>query len=337
MTTHYRENTSGDEQTFMMTSHSTLPGLPLDDDDKDKFLELLIRFATGYFVAVHEFVIMGKHFHLKLSLLKEEAATATPEDILARHKDMWGKKAVLPNSGMVDGVRTPDEDVTGVTRGRKRLSDPARFMQVLKQTFARYYNKKNNRKGYFWDSRYHSVPLYEGLARMAAGAYVATNAIKAAIASCTDGYKWCTDGLKKKRPDLWSDLITPAAISHHFVEEYLPLAVREKDYDVSLEELMGTDKGRRDFRAAYIKRVLHGEYAVHGSDVDPRIIASVNSMDNKLNIQKFNKTGARNLTRGVAVGSYDMILAIQENTGRTRSEPRALMDGGGVFATRRLK
>ncbi len=337
MTTHYRSVTSGDEKTFMMTSHSALPGLPLDAEDKDKFLELLEKFIDGYFVALNDFVILDNHFHLELTLLEEEAGMATDAEILNRYTGMWGDDAVPPNRGYVNGLLVPDADRTGITRLRKRLASPACFMQVVKQYFSRYYNKKHNRKGYFWDGRYHSVPLQAWLSRVAGAAYMGTNPIKAKIVGDHANYRWCREGLQKSDPKLYAKLITPMAISHQFVEEYLPHAERQKSYDVSLEELMGTDKGRLDFLRVYINRVLHGEDAVNAVDVDPRIVASVKSIDRQLNIQKFNQTGARNLTRGVAVGSYDMILEIQKKTKRKRMNPRALMDGGVLFATRNLK
>ncbi len=320
----------------LITSHSALSGLPIDAEDKDYFLELLIRLSGGYFVRINNFAIMGNHFHLQIEHLAEEAQQATPQELLARYHRMWEGR-VPPNSGIVNGLRVFDKDKTGITRLRKRLGSDSRFMQELKQTFSRYYNKKYGRDGYFWDSPFDSVPLQNGLSRVVGGAYTEINAVSVGIVGEPGDYRWCSEGLRKQDPELWAKLITPMMISHQLVDEYLPQAEREKEHDVCLVELMAIDRGRLDFLCAYINRMLHGEDAVYESDVDPRIIASIKSMDRQLNLQHFFKNGCRNLTNGIAVGSYDMILEIQKKNKRKHLTPRPLMEVGVLFGTRKLK
>jgi len=279
---------------------------------------------------------MGNHFHLEMELLTEEAELATAQELLDRYHKMYeGRKP--PNSGMVNGIRIVDKDKTGITRLRERLGDDSRFMQELKQAFSRYYNKKYGRRGYFWDSRFDSVALLNGLSRVVGSGYIETNPVKVKMSDYPADYKWCSEGLRKSDPKRWAELITPMTVTHHLVEEYLSHAEREKEYTVDLVELMATDKARLDYLCVYINRMLDGEDARYDSDIDPRIIASVKSMDRKLNLQKFFKKGARNLTYGVALGSYDSIREVQKKSNRKRLTPRPLTEVDVLFGTWELK
>ncbi len=48
--------------SFHIISRTTGQDILLHDEEKEYFFKLLERFASGFFVAIHAFCIMGNHF-----------------------------------------------------------------------------------------------------------------------------------------------------------------------------------------------------------------------------------------------------------------------------------
>ena len=72
----------------------------------------------------------------------------TDEDIRERYRAFF--------EGQLDQKdrELTDDQVEGF---RKKWEDLSEFMKDLKQTFSRFYNKRHNRKGFFWSERFKSV------------------------------------------------------------------------------------------------------------------------------------------------------------------------------------
>ncbi|NCC84656.1 MAG: hypothetical protein EOM03_11090 [Clostridia bacterium] len=71
-----------------------------------------------------------------------------------------------------------------------RLCSLSEFMRSFKQSFGRYFNKKHNRKGYFWGDRYKSLIVEEGHTLINLLAYIDLNPIRAGIVKKPEDY--CT-------------------------------------------------------------------------------------------------------------------------------------------------
>ena len=67
-------------------------------------------------------------------------------------------------------------------------------MKDIKQTFSRYYNKKNNRKGFFWAERFHSVLAENGETLINCLAYIDLNSVRAGIVKKPEAYRWSSLG-----------------------------------------------------------------------------------------------------------------------------------------------
>jgi hypothetical protein len=50
-----------------------------------------------------------------------------------------------------------------IARFRDRWSSLAQFVKDIKQGFTRYYNKRHGREGYFWNGRFKSLIVQNGL------------------------------------------------------------------------------------------------------------------------------------------------------------------------------
>lgn len=68
------------------------------------------------------------------------------------------------------------------------------YVKEIKQGFTRYYNKLNNRIGFFWGQRFKSTILENNTALLNCLAYIDLNPVRAAIVNQPEDYLWCTLG-----------------------------------------------------------------------------------------------------------------------------------------------
>ena len=107
---------------------------------------------------------------------------------------MYGPVAILPSGSIdFDVEEIPDSDC-GKERLRVRLGSVSCFMQELQQTFSRWYNKRNDRVGYFWSSRFKSILVSRGESQLVCSSYIDLNPIRAGIVRKPEEYRWCTLG-----------------------------------------------------------------------------------------------------------------------------------------------
>jgi len=163
---------------YHVVSRTALSGLPIKDKDKDYLLGLIKKLSNLYFVDVLGFAIMGNHFHLVARMHPEDEICNS--DVIKRWQNYYGDQAQLPVDRM-DEVK-------------KRLCSLAGYVKDIKQNFARYYNKRYNRQGFFWGGRFKSMIVQEGSTLVNLLAYVDLNPIRAGIVKKPEDYRWCSLG-----------------------------------------------------------------------------------------------------------------------------------------------
>ena len=164
-----------DESTvYHVISRSALPAFPLGDADKDRLVFLLHKLSKLFFVDVLGFCMMGNHVHLALRVHPESSV----EDAQVRER-------LEIDRGEGAFISALDIDM-----GRRRLCSLSEFMRSFKQSFGRYFNKKHNRKGYFWGDRYKSMIVQEGRTLINVLAYIDLNPIRAGIVAKPEDYRW---------------------------------------------------------------------------------------------------------------------------------------------------
>jgi len=147
-------------------------------EEKDFMLELIRRYAAFYFVEILGFCLMGNHFHLMVRVFPE--SEFTDEDIRKRYRAFYGDDKAL-GEGQIPFLRM-------------KLSSLSEFVREIKVNFARYYNKRKGRRGYFWGDRFKSVLVEEGETLINCLAYVDLNPVRAGLVDRPENYRWSSLG-----------------------------------------------------------------------------------------------------------------------------------------------
>jgi hypothetical protein len=73
---------------------------------------------------------------------------------------------------------------------REKLSNLSEFVREIKVGFTRYYNKRHNRRGYFWGDRFKSVIVEKGETLINCLAYIDLNPLRAGLVDRPEEYRW---------------------------------------------------------------------------------------------------------------------------------------------------
>jgi len=163
---------------YHVISRTALPGFPLGDIEKDKLLDIIRYFSKIYFVDILGFAIMGNHWHLAVKVYPHEYADR--DEVEERFAGRYG-----------DDVYFGDNEYEKFS---KKWTDLSEYVREIKQSFSRYYNKRHNRRGFFWGERFKSLIVQEGHTLVNMLAYIDLNPIRAGIVKKPEGYRWCSLG-----------------------------------------------------------------------------------------------------------------------------------------------
>jgi hypothetical protein len=72
---------------------------------------------------------------------------------------------------------------------RLKLSNLSEFMREIKVNFARFYNRRHNRRGYFWGDRFKSVIVENGETLINCLAYIDLNPLRAGLVERPEQYR----------------------------------------------------------------------------------------------------------------------------------------------------
>ncbi len=177
--------TNHPKAAYHVISRTALPGHDvLGDEEKDYLLNLIRWLSQVYFVEVYGFAIMGNHFHLLCRMLPENQFS--DEEVVRRIKLYYqGKRKVFVYEELI-------------TKWQSRLASLSRYIQDLKQRFSRWYNRRYERKGYFWSDRFKSVIIETGEALLNCLAYIELNPVRVGIVDKPEDYRWCSLGYRAR-------------------------------------------------------------------------------------------------------------------------------------------
>ena len=168
-----------EDAIYHVISRTALDGFVLGDVEKDYLFDLIKRLSRIYFTEVFGYCIMGNHFHL---LVKMQTGDDYSDNEVKRR---IGLSFSNENRGVTDGQ---------LPYFRNKFSNLSEFVREIKQKFARYYNKKQNRSGYFWGSRFKSVIVENGDTLINLLAYIDLNPVRANMVERPEDYRWSSIG-----------------------------------------------------------------------------------------------------------------------------------------------
>jgi len=165
---------SDEKAVYHVMSRTALDGFPLKDVEKDALLDLIKRFSALYFTEILGFCLMGNHFHLLVKMIPENRYT--DEQIQKRFETFYGASREF-TEGQLPYLR-------------EKLSSLSELMREIKMGFARYYNRRHHRRGYFWGDRFKSVIVDKGETLVNCLAYIDLNPLRAGIVDRPEDYRW---------------------------------------------------------------------------------------------------------------------------------------------------
>jgi putative transposase len=314
---------------FHITSKVTGNTTWFTREEKEYFLFLMERLASGFFIRIHSFCIMDNHFHILATGMEKEGQNSSKEELLRRYKRIYGKDSEPP-PGRYDnnGDIIPDID-GGIQRLRERLSSVSRFVQELKQTFSRWYNKKHDLKGYLWGGRFKGVIVYHGEAQLICSSYIDLNPVRAGIVQLPEDYRWSSIGMRMRSPVRAGKLLSPLTIVD---------ALDRSEGDVYLlpymrvtERLFGVEWYRQ---FVYVSGGIEREGKGH---IPKETVKEVLACSGHFGIIGRLRYRVRNFSEGIAIGGYSSIAELQKTSNRKYIRPRSFLDDYWSCTTRVLR
>ena len=278
-----------------------------DNEEKEYFLTLLELYSKSFFVEINAFCFMSNHFHLLVTGMEKEAERASVKDLENRYCLMYGKNVQFPVGSIDRGGEVEVDGDYGLQRLRERLGSVPRFVQELKQSFGRWYNKKHKRKGFLWGERYKSVLVSHGDAQLICSAYIDLNPIRAQIkgVSQPEDYRWSSIGLKARSPRRANQILQS-------VEQNRLTQV--KDYNCYRQFVYTT--------GAIKVRNKRGQ-------LSETMVKKIVDRCGKLGVAGTLRYRSKNLSEGIAFGDKDFIAELQKRAKRKFVRPRVLFADGG--------
>jgi REP element-mobilizing transposase RayT len=147
--------------------------------EKERFVELIRKKSRLYFADILGFCVMGNHFHLLVRMLPE--GDFSDEEVRRRYAAYHGgDEKAFPEGAMA--------------LLREKWASVSEFTRELKLDFARFYNKRHGRRGYFWGDRFKSVIVEKGDTLINCLAYIDLNPVRAGLVERPEDYRWSSLG-----------------------------------------------------------------------------------------------------------------------------------------------
>ncbi len=182
----------GEEGFFHIMSRTVGQEFYLGDVEKEELLNIIKYYSGFYFVKPIGLTIMSNHFHLLIKSEPESYYTDRQvKQRIAKYLDKEKKKRKTEA-----GNDTSDISSHELEKIKKQMADISEYVRAVKQTFARWYNKMNNRKGYFWGARFKSVLIEKGESLQNCLAYIDLNPVRAGLVEKPEDYRWSAIGYR---------------------------------------------------------------------------------------------------------------------------------------------
>ncbi len=170
---------TGEPTAYHIMSRTALDGHPMDDVEKDFFVEQVVKLSKLYFVEVLGFCCMGNHFHILVRMRPD--TTCSDRKLKTRLARFYETEADFFSDGQLPYYR-------------EKFSNLSEYVREIKVRFTRFYNKRHGRRGYFWGDRFKSVIVENGQTLINCLAYIDLNPVRAGLVERPEEYRWNSIG-----------------------------------------------------------------------------------------------------------------------------------------------
>jgi len=295
-----------EKAVYHVMSRTALDGFPLKDVEKDFMLDLIKRFSALYFTEILGFCLMGNHFHLLVKMIPE--IDFTDEDIKKHFEAFYGDSREFAEGQL--------------PYWREKLSSLSEFVREIKVGFARYYNRRNNRRGYFWGDRFKSVIVDKGETLVNCLAYIDLNPLRAGIVDRPEDYRWSSLGYH---------------IQTENKDQFLSTDFGLKEFNVKSK----AERIRRYRRYVYEAGALNRPDKIQARVIDAKVVAKERKKDFEINrISRF-RYRTRYFSDSGIIGSKEFV---SENYQRFKhlfhskheKKPKPIKGLDGMYSLKRL-
>ena len=176
--------------------------LALGPDEKEQFRTYMRMVENFSGCRVLSYCLMCNHVHLLLEVPPMKAGGLSDEELLGRLRGLYGEAAVAEVAAELADARRKLADGTGKPvlverihqRFTYRMHDLGEFMKTLLQRFTRWFNRRHDRVGVLWESRFKSVLVEEGETARTMAAYIDLNPVRAGMVNDPGDYRWSSYG-----------------------------------------------------------------------------------------------------------------------------------------------
>ncbi len=323
-----RSSVTGQEgQHFHVLSRVVDRRFVFQEEEREFFSGLLRQVEAFSGVDVITWTILSNHFHIVVHI--PETVEDLPEELF------WERLQALYSRDEIHEIRETMKLIPKMTPGLagqhllrdyrqkyiRRMHDLSEFMKTLMLRFTLWFNKRHQRVGRLWESRFKSV-LIEGEwdPLMNVAAYVDLNAVRAGIVNDPKDYRWsgyseAVAGKRRAREGLGHLLFKDASADG----ELMSWRVVGREYR---KILFGIGGERMDVQAG--ERVRTG--------IKEQDIQGVTAAGEKLTRPQLLRCRLRYFTDGLVIGSKRFIEGFFEEKrdyfSASRREGSRRMRGG---------
>ena len=170
-----RIKVKGESSFYHIISRTVGQEFYLGDIEKENLVNIIKYYSGYYFVKVLGFCVMSNHFHL---LIKSEPEGYYDDAEVYERVKRYKKRDRESLSAY------------GLQSYRAKMEDISEYVRSVKQTFSVWYNRQNNRSGYFWGDRFKSVLIEDGETLLTCLAYIELNPLRAGLVKLPEEYRW---------------------------------------------------------------------------------------------------------------------------------------------------
>ena len=170
--------------------------LILDDTEKERFRRIMRAVEAFSGCQVLTWACLSNHWHICLRVPEPEPVT--DKELIRRLHFLYESAVVKQITTELADLRSNGQNAQAdaiKARYTRRMYNLSEFVKTLKQRFTMSYNRRHNRQGTLWESRFKSV-LFEDSRRAlwTLASYIDLNAIRAGIVADPQDYRFCGYG-----------------------------------------------------------------------------------------------------------------------------------------------